>query len=147
MRALLNGIAALALLAAGCISTYKVEIQQGNVVTQEMIEKLKPGLTKNQVRFVLGTPLITDPFHPQRWDYVYQYKKHASAPAETRQLTVYFEGDTLARVEGDIAQAPLETPRAPTAAGGSDDRPAAPSAPSARLMTPERGASAAGVAP
>lgn len=98
---------------AGCISPYKVEVRQGNVVTQEMLEKLKPGLTKSQVRFVLGTPLITDPFHPERWDYVYLYKKHARAPAETRHLTVIFNGDTLARIEGDLA---------PTATAGDESR-------------------------
>lgn len=120
--------AILALLAiTGCVQPYKLEVLQGNVVTEEMLEKLKPGLTKSQVRFVLGTPLIADPFHPERWDYVYVYKKHAAAPAEMRRLTVIFEGDTLARVEGDIA--------APNTLGG--DPPAAdeplPHGPSLRL--------------
>lgn len=114
------------LVIAGCISPYKVEVRQGNVVTPEMLEKLKPGLTKSQVRFVLGTPLITDPFHQERWDYVYVYKKHARAPAETRHLTVIFNGDTLARIEGDLA---------PTATAGDasreDSAPAADPSPDA----------------
>lgn len=126
----------LALLAiAGCVRPYKLEVQQGNVVTQEMLEKLRPGLTKSQVRFVLGTPLIADPFHPERWDYVYVYKKHATAPAETRHLTVIFEGDTLTRVEGDRALGTTDDD-SPTSAADSPilprDRPAQP----VRAMTP-----------
>lgn len=98
------GIALGVLAMVGCIHPYKLEIHQGNVVTKEMVDKLKPGMTKNQVRFVLGTPLITDPFHAERWDYIYLYKKNASAPAETHQLTVIFDGDTLAHIEGDLAK-------------------------------------------
>jgi outer membrane protein assembly factor BamE len=112
MRVLRYLASALALLATvGCIHPYKTEIQQGNVVTQEMIEKLKPGMTKSQVRFVLGTPLITDPFHPERWDYVYVFKKNVTAPAETKQFTVIFNGDSMARVEGDMAPTPAATVR------------------------------------
>ena len=108
----------------GCISPYKVEVQQGNVVTQDMLEKLKPGLTKSQVRFVLGTPLITDPFHPQRWDYVYIYKRHARDPGETRKLTVIFDGDALARTEGDMLPAATAESEPPT--GSADDTQPAP---------------------
>ena len=65
------------LLLSGCsyIPTlpYKIDIQQGNVVTEEMVEKLKPGMSRSQVRFVLGTPLITDVFHADRWDYFYYF--------------------------------------------------------------------------
>ncbi len=112
MPALRHLATALALLATvGCVHTYKTEIQQGNVITQEMIDKLKPGMTKSQVRFVLGTTLITDPFHPERWDYVYVYKKDVSAPAETKQFTVIFNGDSMARVEGDMTMAPAATAR------------------------------------
>lgn len=96
----------LALLAlAGCIQPFRLDVRQGNVVTQEMVQLLKPGMTRNQVRFALGTPLISDPFHQQRWDYVYLYKEHAGAPPETRRLTVIFDGDRLVRVEGDLAPA------------------------------------------
>lgn len=109
----------LALLAmAGCIRPYQIEIQQGNVVTREMIDKLKPGMTKNQVRFVLGTPLVTDEFHPDRWDYVYLYKKDAASPVQRQRLTVIFDGDAMKRMEGDLAQAP-----APTQAGPRSDGP------------------------
>jgi outer membrane protein assembly factor BamE len=112
MRVLLYLATAVTLLGAhGCIHTYKTDVQQGNVITQEMVDKLKPGMTKSQVRFVLGTPLITDPFHPERWDYVYVYKKDAGAPAETKQFTVIFNGDSMARVEGDMTMAPASTAR------------------------------------
>ena len=113
-----NVVALIALFfASGCISSYKPEIRQGNVITQEMIEKLKPGMTKSQVRFVLGTPLITDAFHPERWDYVYLYKKNVDAPAEIRQFIVIFDGDAMARTEGDLAPPPttaLEAPKEPS---------------------------------
>lgn len=87
-------------LLAGCISVYKADIQQGNVVTTDMVEKLKPGMTRSQVRFVLGTPLVTDTFHPDRWDYVFYQKRGAGARFEPSQLTVIFDGDALLRVEG-----------------------------------------------
>lgn len=110
MRLLFRLILATSLLAlSGCFAVYKTEIQQGNVITQEMVDKLKPGMTKSQVRFVLGTPLITDPFHPERWDYIYLYKKNVTAPAETRPFAVFFDGDVLTRVEGDMTMNPNAT--------------------------------------
>ena len=99
----------LALTAmAGCITPYQVEVQQGNVVTREMIDKLKPGMSKSQVRFVLGTPLVVDAFHADRWDYVYYYKKTRDAPTKTQHLTVIFEDDIMKRIEGDAASPETE---------------------------------------
>ena len=83
------------------ISPYKIDIQQGNVVTQEMVAKLKAGLTRSQVRFVLGSPLVTDMFHADRWDYIYLMQRQGKAD-ERRRLTVIFDGDILLRVEGDV---------------------------------------------
>lgn len=94
-------LAALAMLLSGCFSVYKLEIQQGNVVTQQMIDKLKPGMTRSQVRYVLGTPLVTDPFHPERWDYYYYLRRSEDKAGEARQLTVIFKNDTLAEIKGD----------------------------------------------
>jgi outer membrane protein assembly factor BamE len=108
MRILFYAVATVVLaITVGC-TVYKTDIQQGNVLTQDMTDKLKTGMTRSQVRFVLGTPLIADPFHPERWDYVYLYKKSVAAPAEAHQFTVVFDGDTLARIEGNISgpQAP-----------------------------------------
>jgi outer membrane protein assembly factor BamE len=95
----------LALLAGcGMLEPYRIDIQQGNFVSQEMVAQLKPGMTKEQVRFVLGTPLVNDVFHPDRWDYVYSIDKRGS-PREQRHLAVFFEGGKLARLDGDVAAA------------------------------------------
>ncbi len=93
------------LVLGGCnlLKPYKLDIQQGNVLTQEMVDKLRPGMTRAQVRYVLGTPLVADPFHKDRWDYFYSYKKGVEAVPESRRLTLLFEGDVLRRVQGDVA--------------------------------------------
>jgi outer membrane protein assembly factor BamE len=102
----------IAVLAGGCsmpsLSPYRIDVQQGNYVTQEMVSKLKPGMTRAQVRYALGAPLIVDPFHTDRWDYVYMYNK-AGRLAEQRRIVVIFEGDKLLRVDGDIVPA-IATP-------------------------------------
>lgn len=104
-------IALTVFLLGGCGETilpslkpYKIDIQQGNYVTQEMVAKLKPGMTRAQVRFALGSPLVVDIFRTDRWDYVYMFQK-AGTLTEQRQITVIFEGDKLARIEGDIVAA------------------------------------------
>jgi outer membrane protein assembly factor BamE len=79
---------------------YKLDINQGNYLTQDMVEKLKVGQTRVQVRQALGTPLLTSAFHDNRWDYVYQYSRHGRV-VEKRQFTVYFVDEKLARWEGD----------------------------------------------
>lgn len=116
------GIVLAVCAMAGCIHPYKLEIRQGNVVTKEMVDTLKPGMTKSQVRFVLGTPLITDPFHPERWDYVYVYKKNVSAPATIHRLTVIFNGDVMARTEGDLAEPTLNASATPRSNASEDQK-------------------------
>ena len=86
------------------LSAYKMDIQQGNYVTQDMVAKLKPGMTRAQVRFILGTPLVVDMFRTDRWDYVYVFQK-AGKVTEQRKLTVIFAEDKLLRVEGDVVPA------------------------------------------
>jgi len=83
-------------LLAGCSipGVYRIDIQQGNQITQEMVDQLKPGMTEKQVRFVLGTPLIRDSFHPNRWDYVYRLDKPNQA-LQSKRLSLVFEGDLL----------------------------------------------------
>lgn len=84
------------------IQPYKLDIPQGNVVTQAMVDKLKPGMTRAQVRFVLGTPLVVDPFRTNRWDYVYAIGK-AGTVQEQRRISVLFGADdTLVKIEGDV---------------------------------------------
>jgi outer membrane protein assembly factor BamE len=98
----------LIVLAAGCrsvpmlpgLTAHKIDIQQGNVVTKDMLEKLQPGMTRNQVRFVLGTPLLVDPFRNDRWDYVYVMNRKGER-VEQRQLKVFFQDDKMLRYEGD----------------------------------------------
>ena len=95
----------LLLTLAGCGSNfgfpgvYKINVEQGNVVTQEMVEQLRPGLNRRQVRYIMGTPLIEDSFHEDRWDYRYLLRNGNELLSET-QLTLWFEGDELVRVEG-----------------------------------------------
>ena len=103
--------ASCALVAAcsykpGFINEYKIDIQQGNVLTQDMVSQLKPGQTRDQVRFLLGTPLVADIFHQQRWDYVYRYQSGQTGNVESRKLVVFFDVDgRLERVGGDVAVA------------------------------------------
>lgn len=90
----------------GFINEYKIDIQQGNVLTQEMVSQLKPGQTKDQVRFILGTPVLADVFHANRWDYVYRLQKGSTGLVEERKFTVIFDADgKLARVAGDVTAA------------------------------------------
>lgn len=83
------------------LGAHKIDIQQGNQVTSEMLAKLKPGMTPSQVRFVLGTPLLVDPFHANRWDYVYRLER-AGKLVEHRRIVVVFENERLKGIEGDV---------------------------------------------
>lgn len=85
---------------AGLVTPYKVEVVQGNFVSSEQVEQLKPGMSRQQVRDLLGSPLVTSLFHADRWDYVFTLKRQGVEPQQ-RRLTVYFKGDELARFEGD----------------------------------------------
>jgi outer membrane protein assembly factor BamE len=92
------------------ITPYRMEIQQGNFVSQEMVSQLKPGMGKDQVRFILGTPLVTDIFHADRWDYVY-WRETSDGKREQRKLAVFFQDGKLTRVEGDVVPARQEAAR------------------------------------
>ncbi len=97
----------LTLLLTGCfLVPHKIEMQQGNLVDRKMLEKLKLDMTRSQVRFVMGTPLIADPFHPDRWDYVYLTGRAGKVRGGSR-ITVVFEGDQLKRLEGDAVPSEL----------------------------------------
>jgi outer membrane protein assembly factor BamE len=112
---------ALALMLAGCtwlprLGVYKLDVNQGNYVTQDQVDRLKVGMTRVQVRTALGTPMLTDAFHAGRWDYPYQFTRLGQL-VEHRQFTVYFVDDKLARWEGDeMPPSPAEVARA----GGGD---------------------------
>lgn len=110
------------------VTPYRIDVQQGNYVTQDMVAKLKSGMTRAQVRFVLGTPLVVDPFRNDRWDYIYLYNKGGRV-VEQRHMSVYFKDDKLLRIDGDVVPAspaaaqtprPASTTAKPGAAGASD---------------------------
>jgi outer membrane protein assembly factor BamE len=106
------------------LSVYRMEIQQGNYVTQEMVSKLQAGMTRDQVRFVLGTPLLVDIFHDNRWDYVYRRQRSGSREVEERRLSVFFDNDRLVRIEGDVTVG-LGTEASPGPAASGTTAPAA----------------------
>jgi len=117
------GTLLLATVLSGCssvpriVNEYKIDVQQGNVLTQEMVSQLKPGLTKDQVRFILGTPVLADVFHANRWDYVYRLQKGNTGAVEMRKFTAFFDAnDKLVRVSGDVTAAQAsDTSAAPVA--------------------------------
>lgn len=96
------------------LSPYRIDIRQGNYITQEMVARLKPGMSKDQVRFALGTPLVTDVFHADRWDYVYRFQP-GRGELQSRRLVVYFEDGRLVRVGGDVVAATQESASQPDA--------------------------------
>jgi len=91
---------------AGCVRSYRVEIQQGNVISAEQIEKLTPGTSRNEVRFILGTPLIVDPFHAERWDYFYSLDPAKGEQVTQYRLSIWFEDDLVTRTEVEGAGLP-----------------------------------------
>lgn len=127
MRHLLISVLLLS-LAAGCSSVkvgpHRIDVQQGNALDQENLSRLKPGLSRSQVRFLLGTPLLVDPFRTDRWDYVYVYHK-AGKLTEQKRVTLFFDGDTLVRIEGDAPVA--AQPVAPVQPAPKVEIPVAPS--------------------
>lgn len=82
------------------ITPYKVEVVQGNFVSKEQVQALQPGMSRQQVREILGSPLLTSVFHADRWEYVFTMKRKG-VPEQTRKLTVFFDGESFARAEGD----------------------------------------------
>lgn len=108
-KALLSSLLILTFVLSGCSylrfpGVYKIDIAQGNVIKEEDIKKLKPGMSKRQVQYVLGEPLIQDPFHPDRWDYYYSYKPGKQATTQ-KHFVVHFENDRLIDSEGDCCTA------------------------------------------
>ena len=90
----------------GVVTPYRVEVVQGNVVTSEQVALVKPGQSRAQVRDVLGSPLLTDPFHADRWDYVFTIRRQGAAP-QLRRVVVRFKDDVLQSIEG-VADLPSE---------------------------------------
>ncbi len=106
-------LAAVAGLGGGCEmpalpdlawlpGVYRIDVQQGNVVEQQMLDRLEIGMERSKVRFIMGTPLLVDPFKQDRWDYVYSLRR-GSGESIAQRVSLYFVDDRLARVEGDLA--------------------------------------------
>jgi outer membrane protein assembly factor BamE len=120
LASLLLPTAFLAAATAGCASSdrstsglfapYRIDVPQGNYVDQTMLGQLKEGMSREQVRFALGTPLLIDPFRPDRWDYVFRFQ-HPNGEADLRRATVFFAEGRVARIEADAL---------PTSDEGSD---------------------------
>ncbi len=154
---LILGAAALAPVLTGCeslqrtdsflgfITPYRIDIVQGNVISKEQAALLKPGLTRLQVRDLLGTPLVTDPFHANRWDYIFTLRR-PGAEAQRRSVVVQFEGDVVKSVlapdlpsERDFVASISRTkdPRAPKLELSDDERKALPLPPKRAVAAPE----------
>lgn len=104
-KLLLTSFTFVGLLAlAGCSfpGVYKIDIQQGNVVTQDMINQLRPGMTRRQVRFIMGNALLTDTFHPDRWDYLYSLQPGGGERQQERISVFFNQNDQLVSLSGDF---------------------------------------------
>tara|TARA_R110002072_G_scaffold150253_1_gene298524 strand:- start:8868 stop:9308 length:441 start_codon:yes stop_codon:yes gene_type:complete len=131
MRILLISLAITFLGACSFVGfpgVYRINIEQGNIVTQDMADQLKPGMNRRQVRFILGTPLAEDTFDQDRWDYIFVIRNGNKVLDQSR-LTVEFEGDALVSISGDLAAKNWST-----ADGGSSPTPSA-SAPASGVPT------------
>jgi len=112
MRSLLAALIVSSGLLAGCsfdsvvglVDPYRIDVRQGNYVDQEMVAQLRRGMSRDQVRYVLGSPLVVDMFRTDRWDYVYRFRP-GSGEAQQRVISLFFAGDVLERIEGDVAAA------------------------------------------
>jgi len=101
-RAVSIVIAAITL--AACV--YRIDIQQGNLLEDEDINQVDVGMTRSQVQFLLGTPMIADSFHRDRWDYAYYFRRGRSPDTIQRWIVVYFQNDRVARIERDVELQP-----------------------------------------
>jgi outer membrane protein assembly factor BamE len=112
MRSFLAALVVSSGLISGCsfdsvvglVDPYRIDVRQGNYVDQEMVAQLRRGMSRDQVRYVLGSPLVVDMFRSDRWDYVYRFRP-GSGEAQQRVISLFFAGDVLDRIEGDVAAA------------------------------------------
>jgi outer membrane protein assembly factor BamE len=104
LLSLLLAIALLTLPVTGCV--YRVDVQQGNLLDDQEIEAVKVGMTRSQIRFLLGTPAIADPFHADRWDYIYYFRRGRQRTVDRAWLIVYFDGERVREVQRDVPVEP-----------------------------------------
>ena len=112
MRPMILRLAAIVLAAAATGCVYRMDVQQGNLLDPEQVEQVEVGMTRSQVRFLLGTPMVVDSFDPDRWDYVYSLRRGHERKVTKRHLVVWFDGDKVTRLEELI---PIPRPEAPAA--------------------------------
>jgi outer membrane protein assembly factor BamE len=98
----------IVMLASLCITAciYRIDVQQGNLLEDSDVEQVEVGMTRSQVQFLLGTPMVADSFHRDRWDYAYYLRHGRSRDVERRWLIVYFENERVARVDRDVELQP-----------------------------------------
>ena len=111
MTRLMALVLAGSLLVAGCSfpGVYKMRVPQGNIVKQDMLDQLETGMTKRQVRFIMGTPMVTDSFNDQRWDYIFQVQ-HGKKTLIEERIAVIFDGDKLVSIEGQLKNKNVDKP-------------------------------------
>jgi outer membrane protein assembly factor BamE len=139
--ALLSCLAALCVAISACSSSYvpnvlrpyRPDVQQGNIVTKDMVEQLRPGMTRDQVRFLLGTPMLTDIFHQDRWDYTY-YLRRKSGETQIRKLSIEFAEGKLNKFQSDAM--PAEPLADSLILGQKPSKPAVPVVPAAAAPLP-----------
>ena len=102
-------LSVVSLLLFGCVRTYRIDVQQGNIVTPAQIEQLKPGMKMTEVRYLLGAPLVEDPFHAERWDYFYSFRSGETRQVEQQRLTVFFDNGQLRKFEQGFESEPLSS--------------------------------------
>lgn len=100
----LAAVAILGSILTGCV--YRIDIQQGNLLKDDAVGQVEVGMTRSQVQFLLGTPMVEDSFHRDRWDYAYYLRKGRSHDAERRWIIVYFENDRVAKIDRDVPMQP-----------------------------------------
>ncbi|MBT8441917.1 MAG: outer membrane protein assembly factor BamE [Gammaproteobacteria bacterium] len=103
-RLALSLLLAATLLLGACV--YRVDVQQGNLLEDSDVDAVQVGMTRSQVRFLLGTPIIADTFHQERWDYIYYFRQGRQRKAERHWMIVYFDGDKVSRILKDVPVEP-----------------------------------------
>ena len=106
VRPLLKSLALILTAVALSACIYRIDIQQGNLLEQSDVEQVQVGMTRSQVQFLLGTPMVVDSFHRNRWDYAYYLRRGRSRDVDRRWIVVYFEDDRVARIDRDLNLAP-----------------------------------------
>ncbi|MEC9329625.1 MAG: outer membrane protein assembly factor BamE [Pseudomonadota bacterium] len=113
LRLTLATVALTLILVTGCMRTYRIDIQQGNAIDKAQLDQLQPGMNKAEVRFILGSPLVADPFHVDRWDYFFSFKSGETLETEQRHLALIFEDDRLVEIQrSDSGPQPDDTSQA-----------------------------------